>query len=303
MDIGRLIDISPRTAWANEVASFTPWLAANLDRLSEAIGVPLELEGREVAVESFSADILARNLADDSLILIENQLETTDHTHLGQILTYLAGLDAKTVIWIARDFRAPHLPAIKWLNQHTVDPFAFFAVRLRLVQIGDSLPAPIFDVLERPNAWERRLQSIAVAHENVSGISQFRRDYWQAYRERYPEDAAYNVPSAGSNWWWALEAFGLTISIYIGVAEIGLFVRGPLGEAREETHRKLEPYSGLLEDRLGVPLVEPGKEYYFLMSRKINMRDRSNWSDSISWMHDKAHLYANTLTTTINLGK
>ena len=102
---------------------------------------------------------LANNPVDGSRVLIENQLESTDHTHLGQILTYLAGLEAQTVIWAAREFREPHLSAIRWLNTHTTDEFAFFAVKVRVVRIGDapSLVAPLFEVLERPNDWDRRV--------------------------------------------------------------------------------------------------------------------------------------------------
>ena len=102
---GRLTDLLPREAWKHEAIAFTPWLAENIDQLSEVIGVPLELTGTEMAVESFSADILARNTEDGTIVLIENQLEVTDHTHLGQIMTYLAGLEAQTVIWIAPRFR------------------------------------------------------------------------------------------------------------------------------------------------------------------------------------------------------
>ena len=155
----RLVDLPLREAWKHEALEFTPWLAQNIDHLSEAIGVPLELTGTEVAVETFSADILARNPMDDSIVLIENQLETTDHTHLGQIMTYLAGLEAQTVIWIAPAFREPHLSAIRWLNEHTADGFSFFAVKARVVRIGDSPYAPIFEVVEKPDHWQRKLKS------------------------------------------------------------------------------------------------------------------------------------------------
>jgi hypothetical protein len=143
----RLVDLPLREAWKHEAHEFTPWLAQNIDHLSEAIGVPLELTGTEVAVETFSADILARNPMNDSIVLIENQLEMTDHTHLGQIMTYVAGLEAQTVIWIAPSFREPHLSAIRWLNEHTADGFAFFAIKARVVRIGDSPFAPIFEVV------------------------------------------------------------------------------------------------------------------------------------------------------------
>ncbi len=103
-ELGVLTDVDVRLAWAHEAHSFTPWLAQHLDALAVVIGIPLELEGREVSVETFYADILARNPQDGSLVLIENQLEATDHGHLGQIMTYLAGLEAETVVWVATSF-------------------------------------------------------------------------------------------------------------------------------------------------------------------------------------------------------
>src|SRR5690349_12439656 len=111
--LGTLVQVPLRDAWNHEAHSFTPWLAQNLDLLAEVIGIPLEFTGREVAVDNFSADILARNPLDDSVVLIENQLESTDHSHLGQIMTYLAGLHAHTVIWIAANFQEAHLSAVK----------------------------------------------------------------------------------------------------------------------------------------------------------------------------------------------
>jgi len=161
IQFGRLEDLPLNQVWEHEAQQFTPWLADNLDHLAEAIGVPMELVGKEVAVESFSADILARSLVDESVVLIENQLEPTDHTHLGQIMTYLAGLEAQMVIWIAPSFRQPHLSTIRWLNEHTAEGFSFFAVRTRVVRIGDSPFAPIFEVVEKPDDWSRQLKSEA----------------------------------------------------------------------------------------------------------------------------------------------
>ena len=112
MEFGELKNVSLRDVWGHEANDFTPWLAENMERLSKAIGVPM-LEGTEVEVEQFSADIVARNPSDDSRVLIENQLEGSDHTHLGQILTYLAGVQARTVVWIARNFHDSHRSAIR----------------------------------------------------------------------------------------------------------------------------------------------------------------------------------------------
>ena len=158
---GELTDVDLREAWAHEANDFTPWLAENLHRLADAIGVPMEIEGTEVVVGDYQADILARD-RDGRRVLVENQLEWSDHTHLGQILTYLAGLEARTVIWIARDFNEAHLSAVRWLNENSgddKDPFDFFAAKLKVVQIDDSRMAPIFEVLERPSDWDRRIRA------------------------------------------------------------------------------------------------------------------------------------------------
>jgi hypothetical protein len=189
----RLTDLYLREAWRHKALDFTPWLAQNIDHLSDAIGIPLELTGTAVAVESFGADILVRD-HDGNVVLIENQLETTDHTHLGQINTYLAGLEAQTVIWIAPQFRAPHLSAIRWLNQHTADGFSFFAVKARVVRIGDSPFAPIFEVVEKPNDWDRALtRTRAEASGSADPPSDTRVAFWDHYLTRYPNAAQAGV--------------------------------------------------------------------------------------------------------------
>ena len=192
-EFGKLEPVSLREAWPHEAHNFTPWLADNLDRLSDAIGVPLKPEGTEVPVEQFSADILARNEQDDSVVLIENQLEWSDHTHLGQILTYLAGLGAQTVIWVARNFQEAHLSAIRWLNENTNDPFAFFAIQVKVVKIGNSPLVPIFEVLERPSEWDRYIRALSSGNtRQQSELTKSRQEFWAYYSERYPED---DIPS------------------------------------------------------------------------------------------------------------
>ena len=134
MEFGELIDVDLRETWVHEANDFTPWLAENMHRLSQAIGVDLELEDTEVSVEGFSADILARIPSDGSMVVIENQLENTNHTHLGQVLTYLAGLEVQTVIWIAREFQGPHLSAV-WHTKSRIRGAAVL-LELRAVQFG-----------------------------------------------------------------------------------------------------------------------------------------------------------------------
>jgi len=115
----------------------------------------LELEATEKEVGPFRADILCKDVAEDSLVLIENQLERTDHRHLGQLLTYAAGLEAVTIVWVAAGFEEQHRAAMAWLNQITERNFRFFALEVELWRIGTSAPAPKFNIVAQPNNWSR----------------------------------------------------------------------------------------------------------------------------------------------------
>ena len=178
--IGTLTKVELREAWVHEAHHFTPWLAQseNLQRLSEAVGIPLEPEQQEAAVGPFRADILCRNLEDDSWVLVENQLERTDHNHLGQVLTYAAGLKVATIIWIAKTFTDEHRAALDWLNDKTPEGLSFFGVEIELWKIGNSPPAPKFSIVSKPNTFVRRVkesqkagrQLIPEAHEYWSGV-------------------------------------------------------------------------------------------------------------------------------------
>ena len=222
-EFARLSDTNPRDAWRDEARDFTPWLVDNLDYLSEALGLELEAISSEVAVDSFSADIVAKEAGTGDRVLIENQLESSDHKHLGQVLTYLAGLRAKTIVWIAPAFREAHRSAIRWLNENTVDDFAFFAVRLRVVRIGESPFAPVFEVVEKPNAWDRRLGEQANTAE--SELSRLRQRFWDRYLEKHPDVFE---PTRVSNVWLPMRPDGsIVLSMYVGSKTSGMFLRGP----------------------------------------------------------------------------
>lgn len=158
--LGILESVNIREVWQGEASHFTPWLATpeNLERLGEALAMALESVATETPVGPFYADIVCTNLNDNSTVLIENQLERTDHRHLGQIFTYAAGLDAVTIIWISPQFTEEHRAAIDWLNRITQDEFSFFGVEIELWRIGNSPPAPKFNIVAKPNDWTRAMR-------------------------------------------------------------------------------------------------------------------------------------------------
>lgn len=284
---GALADVPLRSAWAHEAHSFTPWLAENIDRIATAIGIPLELTGTEMRVGTFSADILARNTADDSVVLIENQLEGSDHTHLGQIMTYLAGLETHTMVWIAPSFREEHLSAIRWLNEHTVDPFAFFAVRLRVVRIGDSPFAPLFEVVERPNNWDRQIAEKKRAVEgDRTELGQHRFEFWTHFCERHP---TYGKPDAASSHWAELPGTDAVIVQYIAKEGVGVFVRPRRGRSMEALGEELRPHLEALSAELGAPIG--GQTSFLSQSLAGNSRDKAEWPRLADWLDAQTRAY------------
>lgn len=174
--LGQLIDVDPREVWENEEKDFTPWVAENVDRLTEAIGIQFTVEQTEKRVGSYELDIFGRVDGSDAPVIIENQLGTTDHKHLGQLLTYAAGLDAAVVIWIAANVTDEHRAAIDWLNKSTIDGVSFFLVRPEVVQIDNSKPAVKFVLEASPSEFKRELRNAVGQDERPS--HQFRRKFW-----------------------------------------------------------------------------------------------------------------------------
>lgn len=180
-----------REIWKHEARDFSKWLSEeeNLKGLSDAAGVDITFGERESAVGSFSLDLFATEEGTGRKIIIENQLADTDHDHLGKIITYAAGKSADVIIWIVKRARDEHRQAIEWLNRRTDEDVGFFLIEIELWKIGDSLPAPRFNVVEKPNDW-------AKAMKTIKGLSETRKlqyEFWQAFIEY-----AYSKPEFSS---------------------------------------------------------------------------------------------------------
>ena len=153
LDFGSLRMINLRRTWRREDDDFTPWLSENLTLLSQILNMNLESVGQHIEVGRYECDLLCRDTVGNSYVVIENQLEEFDHDHLGKALVYTAGLNARTVIWIAKDFTNEHRKTLDWLNENTQDCIQFFGVKLEVIQIDDSLCAPKFNIIVKPNNW------------------------------------------------------------------------------------------------------------------------------------------------------
>ncbi len=195
--LGKLEKVDIRKIWEHEALSFTPWLAMpeNLSQLGEALGIEFDEDNiqKEVGVGDFSADILTSDLSGRKVV-IENQLEKTDHDHLGKCITYAAGVGAEIIIWIARNVRDEHKQAVEYLNQNSSDKLNIFLVQLEAYKIGDSKPAPHFTVIESPNEWTKVVRGQNNSSSNVSEVKLKQQSFFEMVRD-YGMEHSKKVPS------------------------------------------------------------------------------------------------------------
>jgi hypothetical protein len=185
--IGRVEWLDLREVWSNEAADFTPWLLANVDVLRDALGgLDLKLERAEQPIGTFSLDLIGSDLTHNAKLVVENQIESSDHRHLGQLLTYAAGSDAGTIIWIAKSFREEHRVALDWLNDHTDEGTRFFGVLVRALRIPPSPPAPFLDVVAKPNDWQKAVRR-TTARESADSLAY--RSFWEPLRKRLLDES------------------------------------------------------------------------------------------------------------------
>lgn len=224
--VGRLVPIDVRSVWKHEALDFTPWILNNADRLSEALGMSLELRASEHPIGSFSLDIVGVDLDSGHTVIVENQLERTDHSHLGQLLTYAGGTHPKTIVWISTEFREEHRAALDWLNEQTDEEVNFFGVQISAVRIGDSQPAALFDVVARPNAWEKQVRKTAdsgVLTESQERYIRFWNEVFEAVKAKHPDwRSLMRTPAVKVSW--------VTFSSGLSGVWLGHGFVGPTGE-------------------------------------------------------------------------
>lgn len=257
-ELGTLKRLDPRYIWELEAHDFTPWLARNLDRLGEALGLELELLEQESPVGNFSADILARDLGTNRTVVIENQLEPTDHSHLGQLITYAAGLDAGVVIWVCRELREEHRQALDWLNRGHGALTDFFGVVVELLQIDDSKPAVNFRPVAFPNDWTRRQGS--GSRGEITPKQQRYKQFFQQLIDELRETHRFTNARVGQPQSWYSFSSGTSGFTYGVSFAIGGRVRAELyidtgdGEQNLSAFSRLHEEAETIEREFGEPL-------------------------------------------------
>lgn len=256
--LGRLDQVDPRAVWPHEAHDFTPWLLDNADRLGEALGMDLALHQAEHPVGGFSLDLLGVDEATGETVIVENQLGQSDHSHLGQILTYAGGVDAVNVVWVALGFRDEHRAALEWLNARTSERTRFFAVQVSVVRIGDSAPAPLLEAVVKPNDWGKAVGSASTA---VSEKGEAYREFWAGWLERvrseHPEWTNARKPQPAQ---WMAMSTGLSgVSYNVSFTRAGLcceiYFGAASSEVNEHRFRAAEARKPELDAAFGRPLT------------------------------------------------
>lgn len=299
-ELGRLEKVDLRDVWATEASDFTPWLAReeNIALLGDTIGLELEVEAQEKNVGPFRADILCKDTAEGHWVLIENQLARTDHCHLGQLLTYAAGLRAVTIVWLAERFTDEHRATLDWLNEITGDEFNFFGLEVELWKIGASLAAPKFNVVSQPNDWSRTISTAArtASQGELSGTKQWQFEYWTAFRRLMEERGGAVKPTKPFPHHWQNFSIGrtyfhLTTIVNSRAKRIAVYLVLTGDDAK--THFKLlERQRREVERDIAATLewceLPERKESHIRLSRSgCQASDRSSWPEQHAWLFEK----------------
>ncbi|MEI9991793.1 MAG: DUF4268 domain-containing protein [Rhizomicrobium sp.] len=303
--LGTLERVAITDAWPTEHGNFTKWLAEAIALLGHALKLSLEVDGVEKQVGDFRADIVARVAGEpeEHLVIIENQFGRTDHGHLGQILTYLAGVEsAKTIVWVAEEVRQDHRAAIDWLNSNTSEEFSFFAVEVELWRIGMSSPAPKFNVVSSPNDWARDVRAAArqITDKNLAERHQVRLAYWAAFSEflrKANSTFRINRPNKDHWKWFAIgrTGFGISATISTEKERIGVELYAS-DDINKIAYNLLHSQKEAIEREFGEPLEWqelPGRKAIriALYKRGVDPSDAEQYPALHSWMLEKMNRF------------
>jgi hypothetical protein len=295
--LAKLKKIELRDVWPHEALDFTKWLALeeNLDALSDEIGINIKLIRTEASVGRFNVDILAEEENTGHKIIIENQLEDTNHDHLGKIITYASGHDARIIIWVVRDAREEHRQAIEWLNNHTDEEIGFFLIKIELYQIDDSSPAPKFEIISKPNEWAKTIKT-SPSNDELTNTKLQQLEFWDNLKDYIrTKDTSIRLQTPRPQHWYdvSMGSSEAHIALTVNTREdlIGCEVYINLNK---DLYNYLLTRKDEIEKEMGETAIwiDAAKASRIKISKKVNGIFNSNESNNyFAWLYDKTVLF------------
>lgn len=294
-DFGNLKRIDSKIMWNNETA-FSDWLAEQINRLGEAIGIDFDDTSiqREHRTGSLSADITCLEADGETRVVIENQFGKTNHDHLGKVIAYAAGLDGAKIIWIAQQFRDEHLAALDWLNEKTENSTSFLGVELECWRIDDSKPAPNFNLIAKPNYWSRDLAR-SVRERPLTKAQLLNKDFWAVARIHFQKiETRIQLPDEGKQGPWLRR--GVSGNTYFVVSlstpselQINLhFQDDDAEDCFEYIDKYIKMNKAEVESKLPSKLIWKRRDgtnrlIVDCLSLRFNLTNRAEWENAIAW--------------------
>lgn len=302
--LGQIKKVNVRDVFKDEARDFTPWLAQpeNLALLSEEIGVEIKLLEVEANVGRFNVDILALADGTDRKIIIENQFNYTDHDHLGKLITYASGHDAKVIIWIFEEIRNEHRQAIEWLNENTNENLDFFVISIQLWRIDESNPAPKFEIIVSPNEWTKTIRSRTSTELSDTKLQQL--EFWTQLKAYSSEkQKGIKLQSPRPQHWYSIAVgssdahISLTINTQEGRLGCELYIIND-----KNLFQFLQSKSSEIEQRIGAKLewIEAAKAARVKTVRNdFVITDRTRYAEHFEWLVTKTIAFQKTFSDLI----
>ncbi|MEX1064321.1 MAG: DUF4268 domain-containing protein [Candidatus Paceibacterota bacterium] len=296
--LGKLHRVDLRKAWNHEAHHFTQWLSEedNLAILGDEIGIDIKLIQTEASVGRFNVDIFAEEQNTGRKIIIENQLEPTNHDHLGKLITYASGLDAEIVVWIVEEVRDEHKQAMDWLNEHTDEDIYFFAIKMELWQIGDSPFAPKFQAVSKPNDWAKAVKT-SVNRGPLTDTKMMQLDFWNKFVEFTKRNGTtLKLRKTGPQHWFSISLgnsishLALTLNTQDSQMACEMYIPDNK-ELFDNLYSQKDKINTEINKDLKWQRLDGKKASRIRLSNDADFNDKDHWDEYFTWLKDTAELF------------
>ncbi len=289
--LSRITKINPREIWKHEALDFTQWLAKeeNISVLCEELELNLENIKPEASAGRYNVDLVADDIDSKRKVIIENQLESTDHKHLGQLLTYASAYDASIIIWVVTDYTEEHRQAIDWFNRNISESISFFLVQIEVYKIGNSDAAPKFNIICEPNNWGKTVKS-SEAGNTLSDLKLLQKEFWDGLKEyAHKHKTTANFGRTPKPQHWYNISFGtsrchiaLTLNTQKGYVGCEIYIRND--KALFDTfHKNQETIEREIGEQLEWMELPDATASRILLCYDGNPKERERWNEYFNW--------------------